>query len=143
MREFRASLVKEVLVLRRDVGALIILFVMPLLLVVCISMVQHGTFKSMTEAQVDAVLVDRDHGRVAQHLREALTGSGRFNIRVIGEMHSAKATALAGKAQLAILLPERLSKHTHGLVSAQVHKLMVRMDLVQDTLPEPLPGSGT
>ena len=66
--------------LRRDVGALIILFVMPLLLVVCISMVQHGTFKSMTEAQVDAVLVDRDHGRVAQHLREALTGSGRFNI---------------------------------------------------------------
>ena len=85
MREFRASLVKEVLLLRRDVGALIILFVMPLLLVICISMVQNGTFKSMTEAQVDAVLVDRDNGKVAQHLRDALTASGRFKIQVTGD----------------------------------------------------------
>ena len=55
MREFRASLVKEVLLLRRDLGALVILFVMPLLLVVSVSMVQHGTFRSMTEVQVDAL----------------------------------------------------------------------------------------
>ncbi len=141
MREFRASLVKEALLLRRDVGALIILFVMPLLLVICISMVQHGTFKSMTEVQVDAVLVDRDHGKVAQHLRDALTGSGRFNIQVVGDADSAKAVVLAGKAQLAILLPEQLTKHTHGLVRAQVNKLLVRMELSTDTLPGPLPGN--
>lgn len=135
MRELRASLVKEALLLRRDVGALIILFVMPLLLVVCISLVQHGTFRSMTEVQVDAVLVDRDQGKVAQHLRKALTASGRFKVHVTGDADSAKAGVLAGEAQLAILLPEQLSGHTHGLVRAQVNKLLARMGLAADTMP--------
>ncbi len=141
MREFRASLVKEVLLLRRDLGALVILFVMPLLLVVSVSMVQHGTFRSMTEVQVDALLVDRDHGRVAQRLQEALTASGRFNIHMVGDADSAKAAVLSGKAQLAILLPAQLSKHTNVRVREQVNKLLIRMELASNTLLDPMSGT--
>lgn len=136
MRELRAALVKEVLLLRRDVGALVILFLMPLLLVVCVSLVQHGTFKSMTDAQVDAVLVDRDHDRVGQHLREALIASGRFKIRVVGDVDSAKAATASGKKQLAIVLPAKLTERTHHQARAQVNKLMVRMELAESAVQE-------
>lgn len=142
MRELRAALVKEVLLLRRDVGALVILFLMPLLLVVCVSLVQHGTFKSMTDAQVDVLLVDRDHGRVGQHLREALIASGRFKVHVVGDVDSAKAATASGKNQLAIVLPAELTERTHHQARAQVNKLMVRMELTEDSVQEMPTDSG-
>ncbi len=52
------SIKKEALLLLRDAGALIILFAMPLLLVVTITLLQDGAFKNISK-QKTAVLMLR------------------------------------------------------------------------------------
>ena len=62
------SIKKEALLLLRDVGALIILFAMPLLLVVTITLLQDGAFKNISEQKTSILLVDNDKGKIANYI---------------------------------------------------------------------------
>ena len=65
------SIKKEALLLLRDVGALIILFAMPLLLVVTITLLQDGAFKNISEQKTAVLLVDNDGGEIAKNIQLA------------------------------------------------------------------------
>ena len=69
------SIKKEALLLLRDVGALIILFAMPLLLVVTITLLQDGAFKNISEQKIAVLLVDNDGGEIAENISKSLEGS--------------------------------------------------------------------
>ena len=58
------SIKKEVLLLIRDIGALIILFAMPLLLVVTVTLLQDGAFKTISEQQTKVLIVDNDGAKL-------------------------------------------------------------------------------
>src|SRR5690606_28769719 len=83
MRKLMASAYKEVLLLLRDWGGLAILFFMPAVLIITITLIQESTFKAVGESTLPIVLVDNDSdeiGRiVASNLREAP------NIQVVTE----------------------------------------------------------
>ena len=72
------SIKKEVLLLIRDLGALIILFAMPLLLVVTVTLLQDGAFKTISEQQTKVLIVDNDGGEIAQHIAKGLAANGSF-----------------------------------------------------------------
>lgn len=66
------SVVKEFLLLKRDLGGLIILFVMPLVLVITVTLIQDSTFKAVTDSKIQILIVDNDKGSVAKTVFENL-----------------------------------------------------------------------
>ncbi|HEU0124746.1 MAG TPA: ABC transporter permease, partial [Flavobacterium sp.] len=64
------SVVKEFLLLKRDLGGLIILFVMPLVLVIAVTLIQDSTFKAVTDSKIQILLVDKDKGAVSKTVFE-------------------------------------------------------------------------
>ncbi len=66
--------------MRRDLGGLLLLFVMPMLLIVIMALVQDGPFKDYKDRKFEALFLDLDQGKVAKNIRQGLTQSGQFII---------------------------------------------------------------
>ena len=120
---------KELLLQIRDIGGLIILFVMPMVLLITITMVQKGSFDSITGTRIPVLLVDRDTGEIAQTVREELGKLGSFQVveQIDGQPFSeeqAKAVVFKGDYQLAIVLPERLTADLNLQIQQNVDRIM-------------------
>ncbi|UOK42948.1 MULTISPECIES: ABC transporter permease [Flavobacterium] len=138
MYKFLMSVQKEILLLRRDLGGLVILFVMPLVLIVTITLIQDSTFKSVTESKIPILLVDNDNGEISKTVKSSLNESGSFEI--VTEIKGAaltEATAreavFKGKYQLAIVIPEKLSVDLEKKVTQNVEDIVSKFGL-EDTI---------
>ena len=114
MNKFFASIYKEILLISRDLGGLIILFVMPLILVITVTLLQDGAFRNISEQKTAILLVDNDHGTIGEHIRTSMEKSGFFTILsddAIRNLNETKAKRMIreGKFPMAIVLPEHLS----------------------------------
>ena len=135
------SVYKELLLLRRDVGGVVILFVMPLILIIAVTLIQDSTFKSVSHLKIPILLVDNDKGDVAKEVITNLEMCDLFTIKTTlrGDTLNealAKEAVFKGRFQLAIILPERLSSDLHVKIDQNVQKIMSRMGLAEalDTL---------
>lgn len=123
------SVYKEFLLLKRDFGGLIILFVMPLVLIITITLIQDSTFRSVTESKIPVVLIDNDKGEISKSVIENLNKSGQFEIvssldgKKLTET-TAKEAVFKGKFQLAIIIPENLSKDLQLKVNQNVDRII-------------------
>jgi ABC-2 type transport system permease protein len=138
MRKVWASVKKESLLLLRDTGALIILFVMPLALIIAVTLIQQGSFKSISNAKIPLLLVDQDKGDMAQGIRENLEKSGSFEvISTDGEheftQHEARDLVFKGKYQMAIVIPEKLSVDLQTKVQNNVDKILKEVGMAFDS----------
>lgn len=132
------SVVKEFLLLKRDLGGLIILFVMPLVLVIAVTLIQDSTFKAVTDSKIQILLVDKDKGSVSKTVFENLEKSKNFIIvtqidhkPITEEM--AKENVYKGKFQLAIVIPENLSSDLQEKVNQNVEKIVSNLGLTDST----------
>ncbi|WP_035691470.1 ABC transporter permease [Flavobacterium sp. F52] len=132
------SIVKEFLLLKRDLGGLIILFVMPLVLVIAVTLIQDSTFKAVTDSKLEILLVDQDHGSVSKTVFENLEKSKYFTVvtqldnKTITE-EIAKENVYKGKFQLAIVIPENLSSDLQEKVNQNVEKIVSNLGLTDST----------
>jgi ABC-2 type transport system permease protein len=123
------SVYKEFLLLKRDFGGLIILFVMPLVLIITITLIQDSTFRTVMESKIPVVLIDNDKGEISKSVIENLNKSGQFEIvssfdgKKLTE-NTAKEAVFKGKFQLAIIIPENLSKDLQLKVNQNVDKII-------------------
>ena len=81
MYKLWASIYKEFLLLIRDVGGLTILFVMPLVLVITITLIQDSSFKSVQQTKIPILIVDNDYLKV--FVNGQIVDSGDTNIEDI------------------------------------------------------------
>ena len=141
------SVYKEFLLLKRDFGGLIILFVMPLVLIITITLIQDSTFRTVTESKIPVVLIDNDKGEISKSVIENLNKSGQFEIvssldgKNLTE-DSAKEAVFKGKFQLAIIIPENLSKDLQLKVNQNVDKIISNFgigDLSEESKKDSLP----
>lgn len=141
------SVYKEFLLLKRDFGGLIILFVMPLVLIITITLIQDSTFRTVTESKIPVVLIDNDKGEISKSVIENLNKSGQFEIvssldgKNLTE-NSAKEAVFKGKFQLAIIIPENLSKDLQLKVNQNVDKIISNFgigDLSEEPKKDSLP----
>ena len=141
------SVYKEFLLLKRDFGGLIILFVMPLVLIITITLIQDSTFRTVTESKIPVVLIDNDKGEISKSVIENLNKSGQFEIvssldgKNLTE-DSAKEAVFKGKFQLAIIIPENLSKDLQLKVNQNVDKIISNFgigDLSEEPKKDSLP----
>lgn len=141
------SVYKEFLLLKRDFGGLIILFVMPLVLIITITLIQDSTFRTVTESKIPVILVDNDKGEISKTVIENLNKSGQFEIvssldgKKLTEI-TAKEAVFKGKFQLAIIIPNNLSKDLQLKVNQNVDKIVSNFgigDISEETKKDSLP----
>jgi ABC-2 type transport system permease protein len=136
--KFLMSVYKEMLLLKRDFGGLVILFVMPLVLIITITLIQDSTFKSVTESRIPILLVDNDNGQISKTVKENLNENGSFEIvtKIDGNAiteATAKEAVFKGKYQLAIIIPEKLSHDLQLKVNQNVEKIVANFGLGDTT----------
>lgn len=132
------SVKKEILLLRRDFGGLVILFVMPLVLIITITLIQNATFKTISDTKIPVLLVDNDNGSIAKTVKENLDKSGAFSIVTQIDNESltearAQEAVFKGKYQLAIIIPEKLSVDLQTKVDQNVNKILSGFGLEDST----------
>ncbi|HMI08429.1 MAG TPA: ABC transporter permease [Flavobacterium sp.] len=132
------SVVKEILLLKRDLGGVIILFIMPLVLIITVTLIQDNTFKKVSDAKIPILLVDNDKGKVSESVFENLGKSNAFTVvtqfdgKPLNEIE-AKEAVFKGKYQLAIVIPENLSTDLQTKIDQNVDKILKNFGL-SDTL---------
>ena len=123
------SIYKEFLLLKRDLGGVLILFVMPLVLIIAVTLIQDSTFKKVGDAKIPILLVDNDNGKVSKSVYENLQKSDAFSIVTKIDDQSiteevAKEAVFKGKYQLAIVIPNHLSSDLQHKIDQNVNKIV-------------------
>jgi ABC-2 type transport system permease protein len=134
MHKLWASTYKEVLLLIRDLGGIAILFIMPMLLLIVITLVQDSTFKTISDVKIPVLLVDNDKGEISENIIENLSESNSFKILQKTSEEEAKEAVFAGKYQLAIVIPVNLSSSLQKKVDENVEGILSKFGLEEDTL---------
>tara|TARA_R100001369_G_scaffold92792_1_gene139880 strand:+ start:4750 stop:6018 length:1269 start_codon:yes stop_codon:yes gene_type:complete len=132
MHKLWASTYKELLLLSRDIGGLAILFVMPLVLVVTITLIQDSTFRSINDNKIPILWVDFDKGEVSKNIYDGLAESKSFNIIDKESDSEAKELVFKGKYQLAIVIPANLSSELEKKVNLNVEGLLSKFGLEEE-----------
>lgn len=135
MHKLLASAYKEALLLSRDIGGLAILFIMPLVLVITITLIQNNTFKTINDTKIPVLLVDNDQGQIAEHISEGLAASNSFEIIESLSEEEAREAVFKGKYQLAIVIPENLSADLQKKVTTNVEGILAQFGLEEEATP--------
>ena len=80
MLRILSALKKEFLILIRDIPGLAILFIMPVLLIMIVTLAQENALKSSKESKTDILFIDHAHSAFSRLLRQNLDSSGLYNL---------------------------------------------------------------
>lgn len=132
MNRIYGELVKNLLLLWRDRAGLLILFLMPALLVVIITLVQNNVYKLMGESAARVLLVDPDGGELGREIVAGMKGAV-LTREVDGRpvtAAEAKQLVAAGRFQACIIIPAGATAQLADLAGAEV-----RADLAGEPRP--------
>jgi len=123
MNRLYGELIKDLLLLWRDRAGLLILFLMPALLVVIITLVQNNVYKLMGETSARVLLVDQDPGGLLGREIE----SGMHGVILTRELDGRPVTAdearnlvSRGTFQAGIVIPPGAGREMTELATAEV-----------------------
>lgn len=135
MHKLRASAYKEFILLIRDLGGLAILFIMPLVLLIVITLVQDSTFKTLQDTKIGILLVDNDKGKVSKTILEGLDESNSFEIIKSESESETKDLVFKGNYPMAIVIPEGLSVTLQKKVDENVTDILSKFGMEEDEIP--------
>ncbi len=114
MLKLRTSIVKEILVLSRDVAGLAIIFIMPMVLIFVMALIQDSTFRKLDETRLSILYIDDDRDSVGYAIEKGLLDSDMIELhKAIDGKPLDRETMIAlvtgGKYQVGIIVPEGTS----------------------------------
>ena len=124
-----ASIKKEVIILLRDKIGLSILFIMPMVLVLVMTLVQDSAFKSINERGIPIIIVDNDHDTLGISVKQGLHYSKLCVVSdsINGQpatIEGAKKSVSEGKFLVGIIIPKgataAIRKNVGQLVNASM-----------------------
>lgn len=127
------SFVKEVLLLKRDIGGIVIIFVMPLLLIVTITLIQDSTFKNLEGSKIPIIFIDNDKSEVSKNIKQELQSSKTFELLTNFTEKSAQDAVFGGDYQMAIVIPENLTKDINSNIDTKVQTIVSSFGLETDS----------
>src|SRR5690606_22500241 len=136
MHKLIVSAYKEILLLLRDWGGLAILFFMPSVLIITITLIQESTFKAVGESVLPIVLVDEDQGEIGKLITENLSAAPNLQLITesdgvpIDEPH-AQALVSDGTYQIALVIPKGISDELNDKVNHNVDKILGEFALTE------------
>lgn len=129
MYKLWASIKKEFLLLTRDLGGLTILFVMPLVLIITITLIQDSSFKSIQESKIPILIVDNDKGLISENIFDGLKNQKLFDVIIKEKESEVEELVFKGTYQLAIVIPENLSKDLELKINQNVDRVLAEFGL--------------
>ncbi|WP_290839142.1 ABC transporter permease [Flavobacterium sp.] len=138
MHKLGMSIKKELLLLRRDMGGVIILFAMPLVLIIAVTLIQNAAYQRSGDQKIPILIVDNDKGEVAKSVFENMKSSNAFDLitEIDGKKlteATAKQSVFKGEYQLAIVIPANLSSDLQIKIDQNVDKILTSFGL-EDSL---------
>lgn len=128
---------KEFLLLKRDFGGLIILFLMPLVLVITITIIQESTAQQIFNSQLSVLVIDNDKDDLSKSIIYNLNQNKLLKVvdQIDGVLvieTKANDLVLQGEYKLAIVIPEGLTENLNTKVSQNVSKILDQFELGEE-----------
>ena len=134
MLKFLAVIKKEFLLLERDIPGLGVLFLMPMILVLVVTIVQDSAFKAVQEPIVSLVLVNQDDSFFGAGIEKGLKNTPFFS--VTGELDGIPATektarngVMKGEYQVGVIIPKGASTQIKKAVLARIRDIFANNGL--------------
>jgi ABC-2 type transport system permease protein len=127
------SFIKEILLLKRDIGGIVIIFVMPLLLIVTITLIQDSTFKNLEGSKIPIIFIDYDKSEVSKSVKHELENSKTFELLTNFDEKTAQNAVFSGDYQMAIVIPENLTKNLNSNIDSKVQAIVSSFGLETDS----------
>ena len=137
MHKLFASAHKEFKLLSRDLGGILILFLMPLALLITITLIQDSSFKAVNSIKIPILLVDLDNGNVSKSIADGLASSDSFEIIPNANQEKARDLVFSGAYQLAVVIPKDLSKDLQIKVQDNVAQMLLAFGVEEDDITVP------
>lgn len=127
------SFIKEILLLKRDIGGIVIIFVMPLLLIVTITLIQDSTFKNMEGSKIPIIFIDNDKSEISESIKKQFENSKTFELLTNFNEKSAEEAVFGGDYQMAIVIPKNLTKDINTNIDSKVQAIVSSFGLETDS----------
>lgn len=127
------SFFKEILLLKRDIGGIVIIFLMPLLLIITITLIQDSTFKNLEGSKIPIIFIDKDHSEISKKIESELNASKSFQLLTDYNEKSAKEAVFSGEYQMAIVIPQNLTKDINSNIDSKVQTVVSSFGLETDS----------
>ncbi|MEG0927613.1 ABC transporter permease [Chryseobacterium sp.] len=127
------SFIKEILLLKRDIGGIVIIFVMPLLLIVTITLIQDSTFKNLEGSKIPIIFIDNDKSEVSKNIKGELENSKTFQLLTNFNEKSAQDAVFSGDYQMAIVIPKNLTQDLNSNIDSKVQAIVSSFGLEGDS----------
>ena len=127
------SFIKEIQLLKRDSGGIVIIFLMPLLLIITITLIQDSTFKNLEGSKIPIIFIDNDKSEVSKVIKKELETSKTFELVTDYNEKSAEKAVFTGDYQMAIVIPENLTKDLNSNIDSKVQTVVSSFGLETDS----------
>lgn len=127
------SFIKEIKLLKRDSGGIVIIFLMPLLLIITITLIQDSTFKNLEGSKIPIIFIDNDKSEVSKVIKKELETSKTFELVTDYNEKSAEKAVFTGDYQMAIVIPENLTKDLNSNIDSKVQTVVSSFGLEADS----------
>src|SRR5690554_4203664 len=129
MHKIYHAIIKELRLLRRDLLGFAIIFLMPLVLVITITFIQHSVESNFGGIELPILLADNDKGDLSRKVIENLNNNS--NIKIISEIEGNEVTTSLGKEMIStgeqrilIVIPEGFSEYIQTQTDLHVAKIL-------------------
>ncbi|RYG06339.1 MAG: ABC transporter permease [Chitinophagaceae bacterium] len=112
MQKLLATIKKDLRILTRDRVGLILMFLMPVVLAIVITVVQNSTFELVNNNKISLIISNRDTGDAAKQLTAAIQKVGMFNVELVPGSETDKQISdrmNPKDALVAVVIPENFS----------------------------------
>lgn len=114
-----------------------ILFLMPLILIVTVTLIQESTFKDFKDTKIPIILVDNDKNEVSKGITDYIRQGQSFEIvRQSYDEITARNVVFGGEYQLAVIIPENLSKNLEDNIRETVEEIVGQMGYLDENKSE-------
>ena len=136
------SVYKEFLLLKRDMGGVVTLFLMPLVLIITVTLIQDSSYKKGNDVKIPILLVDYDNGNVSKTIFDNLQKSKVFTVVTSIDNTPiteaiAKEAVFKGKYQLAVIIPPHLSTDLQAKIDQNVQKIVSSLGFADSSATKP------
>lgn len=134
MKKILATIIKEWILLRRDIGGLMMLLIMPGILIMVMAMVQDAPFKDYQQLKFELLFVDRDGGKLAEEIRNGLKNSRNFILRDSLDGKAVTEEQLkdllnSGHYKVGIVVPKGASAEIMNAANIMANKVSAKLGL--------------
>lgn len=126
MKKLIHNIHKEILILTRDLAGLAILFLMPLLLIIVVTLTQEEAIRSVNGGQIEILFFNNDSGEIGKSIKNGLISSGEIVFvegAKINENDIQKLVA-SGVYSAGIVIPENTTEASKERILADLQAVV-------------------